>query len=77
MITQKEIAKLKVLLLTAALPLKYNNDRLITVPAVLAALDLITKSDSIPVTKTNLRLDINNMPIIDDQLLKTQLRDII
>ncbi len=69
MITQKEMAKIKVLLLTAALPLKYNNDRLITVPAVLAALDLICKAD--PITKSNLRLDINNIPIIDNQLLKT------
>lgn len=45
MLTQYELAKLKVILTKNAIPFRYNSDRLITIPAVISILELLTKKE--------------------------------
>ena len=45
MLTQEELAKIKLALTKNAIQFKFNNDRLITIPAVLAVLELVTKKN--------------------------------
>lgn len=52
MLTQEELTKIKLTLTKNAIPFKFNNDRLITVPAVLAILELVTKKEWIGIPET-------------------------
>jgi hypothetical protein len=58
MLTETEIKKVQLALCQNAIPFKFNNERLITIPAVLSILNMVTKSN------ITYKTDENGIPII-------------